>query len=177
MAPGTEYYEQKKPSGAGGLLGLTNPISGIIGGVSLIAGLFGGSGSKDYDPSRRALKRFYELTDPNSGHFKKLRAFYGKTLADASPTADTLYGLAKTGGSGATSANSISLAQGRADSARKGEQITGMLQKDVMSSEAIASNYLGLEYQRAEFEKSSQGSFDDNLLGLGGSLLGKVGLA
>jgi hypothetical protein len=149
----------------GGILGL------VLSGVGAAGALFG---NNDYDPSRNALKQFYELTNPNSDYFRRYRALYGRLLSDAAPSLDTLLGLATAGGASPEAASSLAFRQGAADAKQREERLLNAADKQFLDSQELASKYLSLEYGRASAEEESEGSFFDQLLGLGGGILAKV---
>lgn len=76
---------------------MPDPISLAIGGASLLGGLFGGSQGSNLDfqffripQAKEALKRFQELSDPNSQFFRQAGQGFFRRLSDASPSASSL---------------------------------------------------------------------------------------
>ena len=155
---------------AGGL-----PLGGLLGTALAGIGVLGAGSQGSYQPQERALSRFYELTDPNSDYHKKLRAMYGRYLADSSPTQNTLLGLARSGGSDVTTASALALRQGQAQASQNREQILNMEQRDRMATEQTAASYLNMYEQSRQYadKANASDSFFNNVLGLGGSLLSK----
>lgn len=149
-------------------------IGEILSGAGLLAGLVGGwKSTNEYDPESRALKRFYELTDPSSGHFRTLRAMYGRALADSAPTTDTFLSLARSGGLSSTSSAVIAREQSEAVSSRNREQLLNQMNRSFIDAEQMAQGYLGMDYQMRAASQESRGSFWDQGTGLSGGLLSK----
>jgi len=141
----------------------------IGGALSLGSMMFGGG--NDYDPERKALKRFYELTNPNSSFFKQHRSIFARMLSDSSATIDSLTGLSRAGGASLGTANALALGQSAANRSKDTESALDATAKMGLGAEQIAQGYLGLEYKRAQDENDSDNSLINQVLGLGGSLL------
>lgn len=154
--PGWAPYVGGAAAGLGGLLG----VSGLT------------SRSYDYDPARRALKRYEELINLNSPYWRSMLGFYTKAMRDASPSMDTLFGFNR--GSGMTSQGSqaFALRQGEGMSARAREAGSQAMMRQFLSSEDAATRYLGMEYQRGQDEYRGRQGQDDSLMGFANSLLG-----
>lgn len=182
------------PSGSGGGFDFGSAGRYGLGGLLTLAGGIGGFASTgkqlsradfDYDPSRTALAAYKKLTDINSPYYRTMLQFYQKSLAGSAPTTDTLFNLAKGSGLSNTGAANIAYNQSKAESGRIRDVAANQVQSSYLGAQSIAQGYLGMEADRAKAENQgytnylekqneSRGSFFDQLLGTGESLLAKA---
>ena len=153
------------------------------GGLLGAAGLFGSLFSRpkesdfDYDPSRRAISRYYDLINPQSAYWRNMYSVTGKQFANAAPSTMSLLSLARAGGAGYGSANAIANQQAQAYNREGMGQAADYLERAQGQAEGQASQYLGMEYDRARTQtmgyQQAKGddNFFDQLTGLGGGLL------
>lgn len=144
------------------------------GGAALAAYGIGNAPSGDYDPERLALKHYRELTDPSSGYYRKLGGFYRKLLSNSQPTVDTMYGFNKSAGINDSSATALSAYKAREMVARSTNAVTDEIDREFRNNNAIAQQYLQMEFGRARDAQGNQGSLSNELIGLGGGILGKL---
>ena len=166
-----------------------DPISLGLTGVGLIGSLFSSSkdpasGDFDYDPERRALKRYGELTNPNSPYYKAIMKHYQSVLSMSTPTLDTLTSFNKSAGISDAGSTAIATNQAKAYSAQMRDKASLSVMDQFLRTEGIAQGYLGQEADRAKTQtlgyqgalkegQNTRTSFYDQLLGLGGGLLGR----
>lgn len=165
------------------------------GGASLLTlvgglGAFGstrktrGSSDFDYDPQRRALTRFNELSNMDSPYWQTLMKKYNHLFSSAQPTIDTLTGFNKSAGISDAGATNIAYQQSKAQVARTQEKVGDAVTNQFLNSENLAQGYLQLESDRAKTQNenyesylsnqnASEGDFFSNLLTGGVSLLSK----
>jgi hypothetical protein len=134
-------------------------------GVGLLDMIFGGEDIPDapkyegpgfdIDPSRLALEQFKKRTDPNSDINRKLFGGFSKLATDAAPTLDSLLGLALAGGSSEGSSGFLARQQARAQKSQIGEEVSQRFNTAFQQQGDLASRFLGLEYQRGQFEVDS----------------------
>lgn len=129
-------------------------------GAAGLTGLIGGALTSNqstnpedyyYDKDRTAKQRYEELTDWNSGSNRRMRTFLRTMATDAQPTIDTLAGVARMGGLGGGSASSIAFQQGREQARRAGEMATRKAEEWQWQNEAVASRYLGMDYDMLQY--------------------------
>jgi hypothetical protein len=133
--------------------------AGAMAGVGLIGSLLQGNKSTNpddylYDPEHLAKQRYEELTDFNSGTNNRMRTFLRKLGTDTQPTIDTLSGVARMGGLGGGTASSLAYQQGRGNALRGQEMATQEAERYMLQNEAMASRYLGMEYDQLRYARS-----------------------
>jgi len=188
-----------RPEGGGGGGAPTNSGTGEKGGFGWkgyaaaglgIGGLLGMLFSDDeldkadfnFDPEFVAKKRSAEMFDLNSTFNRQTHQMYRELAADASPTTDSLLAAFKASGISGSSASSLALSQGKANSARAREASSKAFMQQYFQNQSIGAQYLGLEYQRGateinawnEANKNQGGGLGEELFKLGGGLLSLV---
>ena len=163
-------------------------VSGYVGlGMTLAGGWLGATqdrskGSFDYDPQKRALGRYKELTDPNSQYWRNIKKYHSEVAAEGSATMNTLTGFAKAGGMSEQGASSLGFNQARANETRVREGVSKGIFQQFLATEGQAAGYLGMEYDRSKTEYSlreqdrlraeqESGEFAGDLFKSGASLL------
>jgi hypothetical protein len=163
----------------------------IGGGLLSLAGLWGSANSirprsfEVYDPAQTALSRYRELIDPGSGYNRRLQSLYQKYFAEGSPTINSLLGVSRAAGIDSGTSAALAFQKGQEISNTNNEQVLTSLQREMLNAENSAQGYLGLHYKMLQdkatmnFQESQRasegaGSFFNQLLGLGGTLLGKA---
>jgi len=169
----------------------SSPTKGIVGGVLGLSGAALGIGTTRertfgvYDPSMTALSRYRELTDPSSNFHRRLQSLYSRYFAEGAPTINSLLGVAQASGINGESAATLAYQKSRQIATQNNEQVLNALQREQLNVEQSAQGYLGMHYQMLRDQSNmnynayneannSQGSFANELLSLGGSLLSKV---
>jgi hypothetical protein len=134
-------------------------IPGYVGlGTMLAGGILGmtrgseGPGKFDYDPARRALGRYTELTDMNSKYWQNMKRYQTQIASEGSATINTLTGFAKAGGMSEQGASSLGFNQARANEGRIREGVSKGIFAQFLATEGQAQGYLGMESDRAKTE-------------------------
>ena len=171
----SQSWGAKEYAGAGaGILGL------VGGGLNLFGP--GGSPNFDYDPSKRALARYTELSNINSPYWRGMMKHYSSIISKAAPTIDTLYGFNKSAGIDSQSATALATKKADQYSGQVQDKARESVMEQFLRTEDTASKYLGMESDRAKTEvslgtqyganrKDSQDSFFNALIEGGIGLL------
>ncbi len=161
------------------------PVMAAIGAASALGGLFSRQSRaprikySDVDPNNYAERRYQELTDPNSQYNRGQYNNLLRLALSSSPSLDALLGAsAASGGSTA-----FAQQQARANTARAGEAAFTAYEGQRGQTEGLAQGYLGQYYGNRQFvtgtnqqaalaEYQDRNAFSNQLIGLGGGLLG-----
>lgn len=151
------------PFGAGSYSGdeekETNWIGAGAGGLLSLIGLGGAASSVgSYDPVLRAIN------DPGSEYWKNISSYFSKVAASGAPTIDTITSFLRSQGLDSSSATNLGLQHAKEQTLKNQELVTRELEKARLDSQDTL-------LRASAAGRDEQGSFFDQVLGLGGGLL------